>query len=155
MIKKSAGKKVDTVFVLIIFSVFALSVLMVLMLGAGVYKNMNDMTRENQDERMLLSYIWTKVKAGDKAESIRIGDFYGHTALCFDEVFDDAAYSTMIYHFDGWVYELFSEVDIGLYPEDGIPIMKIDDLTFENIDYGMIKVSSGESSLLLYPRSGS
>jgi len=158
---KGTGKsKVDTVFVLIIFSVFALSVLMVLMLGARVYKNMTDITSENQEERTLLSYIWTKVKNGDKSGSISVGDFYGLTALCFDEDFGGTPYRTAIYQYDGWLYELFCETEMlsdpsgGFLPEDGVQVMRIDELVFENAEYGMIKVSTGTGSLLLSPRSG-
>ena len=158
---KTSGKsKVDTVFVLIIFSVFALSVLMVLMLGARIYKNMTDITNENQEERTLLSYIWTKVKNGDKSGSISVGEFYGLTALCFDENFDGVPYRTSIYQYDGWLYELFCETGMltdpesGFLPEDGVQIMRIDKLVFENAEYGMIKVSTGIGSLLLSPRSG-
>ena len=158
---KGTGKsKVDTVFVLIIFSVFALSVLMVLMLGARVYKNMTDITSENQEERTLLSYIWTKVKNGDKSGSISVGDFYGLTTLCFDEDFGGTPYRTAIYQYDGWLYELFCETEMlsdpsgGFLPEDGVQVMRIDELVFENAEYGMIKVSTGTGSLLLSPRSG-
>jgi len=158
---KTAGKsKVDTVFVLIIFSVFALSVLMVLMLGARVYKNMTDITSENQKERTLLSYIWTKAKNGDKSDSIHVGEFRGLTALFFDEEFGGTPYRTVIYQYDGWLYELFAETELmtdpaaGLQPEDGVQVMEIDELRFENFDYGMIKVSTGYISLLLSPRSG-
>ena len=153
MIKTTGKRKVDTVFVLIIFSVFALSVLMVLMLGASVYKNMTDITRDEQDERSLLSYIWTKVKNSDKADSIRVGDFHGLSALYFDEDFSGTLYHTMIYQYDGWVYELFCETGIDFLPEDGVQIMRINDLMFENIEYSMIRVSTGTRSLLLSPRS--
>ena len=154
MIKMTGGKKIDTIFVLIIFSVFALSVLMVLILGASIYKNMTDIKREDQGERSLLSYIWTKVKNGDKAESIHIGDFHGQSALYFDEEIVGIKYTTAIYQYEGWVYELFSEVGIDFLPEDGVQVMRINDLLFEEYEYGMIKVSTGSRSLLLYPRSG-
>ena len=153
MAKATGGNKIDTVFVLIIFSVFALSVLMVLMLGAKVYKNMTDMTREGQDERTLLSYIWTKVKNNDEAGSIYIGEFSGLPALCFDENINDTKYQTVIYHYKGWVYELFSEIGDEFLPEDGIKIMQINDLTFEEQGYGLIKASSGARTLLISPRS--
>ena len=152
---KMTGKnRIDTVFVLLIFSVFALSVLMVLMLGARIYNNMTDMTREGQDERTLLSYIWTKVKNNDKAGSVYVGEFCGLSALCIDEKFDETPYRTVVYQYDGWVYELFSETGIEFLPEDGIKVMMIDDLKFEEYEYGLIKISTGETSLLLSPRAG-
>ena len=158
--KRTGESKVDTVFVLIIFSVFALSVLLVLTLGARIYKNMTDISGENQTERALLSYIWTKVKNGDKSDSIHVGEFGGLTALLFDEEFGGTPYRTAIYQYDGWLYELFCETELltdqtsGFLPEDGVQVMEIADLGFESLDYGMIKISTGNLSLLLTPRSG-
>ena len=152
-IKATGRNKIDTVFVLIIFSVFALSVLMVLMLGASIYKNMTEITSDGQSERTLLSYIWTKTKNNDKEGIVRVGEFSGLSALCFDEDIDGTHYTTVIYQYDGWVYELFSETGIEMWPEDGVRVMRIDDLEFEEPGYGMIKVSTGTMSLLLAPRS--
>lgn len=152
MIKTTRNSRIDTVFVLIIFCVFAISVLMVLMLSADIYKNMTDISREGYDDRTGLSYIWTKVKNNDENGAIFIGDFCGLPALCFDEEFDVTTYRTMVYFYNGWVYELFSETDIDFLPEDGERIIQIDDLKFDSLDNGLIKVTSGISSLLISPR---
>jgi len=161
MMRTTGKNRIDTVFVLLIFSVFALSVLMVLMLGARIYKNMTDITRQGQDERTLLSYVWTKVKNGDKAGCIYAGDFSGQSALYFDEEIEGTYYRTAIYQYDGWVYEMFCDIELFnetraeylLLPEDGVRVMEIDDLRFEDTEYGLIRVSTGASSMLLYPRS--
>ena len=152
MLKAVKRRKTDTVFVLIIFSIFAISVLMVLMLGASIYKNMTDISRDGQEDRMVLSYIWTKVKNNDDAGSVYVGDFDGIPALCFDQIYGETLYQTSIYHYDGWVYELFREKGLDLYPEDGENILKIGALTFEELEYGMIRASTGEGSLLITPR---
>ena len=154
MRRGTRSQKIDTIFVLVIFCVFAISVLMVLTLGASIYQNVTEMTREGHDERLVLSYIWTKVKNDDDSGRIVLGDINGIPALCFDEEFGGVPYRTAIYHYNGWVYELFSEKDLGLAPENGVQILKIDNLRFEELDYGIIKISSGSSNLLVSPRSG-
>ena len=145
--------KIDSVFVLIVFAVFALSVLMVLMLGAGVYKNISQTTQDGYDERTALSYIWTKVKSFDEEGQIYIGDFYGISALFIDEDFDGLLLRTAIYHYDGQLRELFSEPGLGLMPEDGIAIIKSEGLTFEQIDSGLIKISTAARDLFISLRS--
>ena len=153
MIKSTRGNtRIDTIFVLVIFCVFAISVLLVLMLSADMYKKMTDISREGYDDRTGLSYIWTKVKNNDNAGKIHIGDFNGVPALCFDEEFSDVTYTTRVYFYDGWVMELFSEVGIDFLLEDGAQLIQIDDLVFEELEYGLIKVSSGGNSLLISPR---
>ena len=191
MVKSTGKNRIETVFVLVIFSVFALSVLMVLMLGASAYKKMTEISREGQDERTLLSFIWTKVKNGDEAGNVYVGDFYGKPALHFEEEYSGVKYETVIYHIescwvpgddwdnrlsedewnrriseeywlpdddDGWafyangVYEIFFDEELGLKPTDGTEVIKIDNMTFEEAEYGMIKITVGERSLFISPR---
>ena len=153
MIKTGADRKIDTIFVLIIFCIFALSVLMVLMLGATIYKSMTGITREGQDERMLMSYIWTKVKNRDHSGRIYVGEYSGLQALCLNEEFGGIEFRTVVYYYDGWVYELFSEIDIEFLPHEGIKITRAENLNFVENDAGMIEVSAGSKTLLIYPRS--
>jgi len=155
MTKTNRGQRIDTVFVLIIFVVFAISVLLVLMFSANIYQNMTEISREEQDERTVLSYIRTKVRNNDKSGMIYVGEFQGLPALCYDEVFGDVSFRTVVYHYDGWVLELFSEVGLDFHPRDGVPIMELNDLRFEQLDKGLIKVSSGTKDLLIFPRSNS
>ena len=154
MSKLSRGRSIDTIFVLIVFSVFALSVLMVLMLGASVYRNINDMSNEGQSEHTALSYIWTKTKNFDNAGSIHVGDFQGVPALFIDEKLGDAYYRTAIYHFDGWLCELFSEAALEFSPGDGVRVIRVDEMHFEPVSNGLIRATTGTRSLLLSPRSG-
>ena len=154
MMKKVRGHKIDTIFVLLIFCVFAVSVLMVLMLGANTYKNMTEISRDGQDERTVLSYIWSKVKNGDEDGGVTIDYFHGLPALFIDDEIDATVFRTTIYLYDGWVYELFSEAGLDFFPEDGVKIIRAEQLKFESADYGMIRVSSGDYSLLISPMGG-
>jgi len=154
MSKAIRGRNIDTIFVLIVFSIFAFSVLMVLMLGASVYRNINDISNEGQSEHTALSYIWTKTKNFDDAGSIHIGDFNGIPALFIDERLGDTDFRTAIYNFDGWLVELFSETSLEFYPKDGVRVIQIEGLSFKEISDGLIEVSIGSKNLVLSPRSG-
>ena len=151
--EKKGGQKIDTVFVLMIYCVYALSVLVVLMLGGNVYKNMTAISREGYNERTCLSYIWTKLKNNDDGGMITVGQFGGVSALLLNEVYGDTVYQTRIYLHDGWVYELFCEEGMDFDPEDGMQMIRADSLGFEMLDSGMIKVTSGAESVLVYPRT--
>jgi len=154
MRKYRSGRSVDTIFVLVIFSIFAFSVLLVLMLGASVYRNINDISRDGEQEHTALSYIWTKTKNFDNAGSIHVGDFEGVSALFIDEILGDTEFRTAIYYYEGWLYELFSETDLIFYPEDGVRIVQADALSFFDLGEGLIEVTAGAKNLILSPRSG-
>ena len=126
MTKSTRGQRIDTVFVLIIFCIFALSVLMVLMFSASIYQNMTEISREEQDERTVLSYIRTKVRNNDTDGNVSVGEFQGLPALYYDEDIGGIAYRTSVYHYNGWVYELFSEAELDFSPEDGVSVMEAD-----------------------------
>ena len=149
------GRSFDTLFVLVVFGIFAVSVLMVLMLGASIYRNINDISTDRQNEHTALAYIWTKSANFDDAESISVGDFNGVSALIIDEIIGDTHFVTRIYNHDGWLLELFSEAGLDFSLDDGVRVVMVDDLNFEAVDYGLIQVSIGDMSLLLSQRSGS
>ena len=154
MSKLSRGRNIDTIFVLIVFSIFALSVLMVLMLGASIYRNINDISHDGQSEHTALSYIWTKTKNFDDAGSVHVGDFQGVSALFIDEMLGDTQYRTAIYHYDGWLCELFSEAALEFSPADGVRVIRVDEMRFEAVDNRLIRASTGAKSVMLSPRSG-
>jgi len=122
------------------------------MFGANIYQHMTEISREEHEERTILSYIRTKVRNNDNAGMVYVGEFHGIPALYYDESFEGIEYTTIVYHYDGWVLELFSEVGLDFSPRDGVPIMELNDLMFEELEHNLIKVSSGTKSLLIYPR---
>ena len=145
--------KVDTVFVLMIFCVFALSVLLVLMLSGSTYRNMTDIAREGQNERIALSYIRTKIRNADSAGSVSLSDFHGTAALSLKEVFGGTTFVTLIYLYDGWIHELFHEKGNEFMPADGVPIIRVASLDFEENENGLLRVTTDFGSLLIFPRS--
>ena len=153
MNRVTKGRSIDTIFVLIVFSTFAFSVLMVLMLGASIYRNINDISHEAQDEHTVLSYVWTKTKNFDDADSIHVGEFNGVSALFINERIGGTDFRTVIYNHDGWLFELFSETALDFSLDDGIRIVMVEDLRFEDVGNGLIMVTAGNNRLYLSPRS--
>jgi len=125
---------------------------MVLMFGANIYQHMNEISREEHEERTILSYIRTKVRNNDEAGVVYVGEFHGIPALYYEESNEGTDYTTVVYHYDGWVMELFSEVGLDFYPQDGVPIMELNELMFEELEHNLIRVSSGTKNLLIFPR---
>ncbi|MCL2079939.1 MAG: DUF4860 domain-containing protein [Oscillospiraceae bacterium] len=147
-------KKPGTIAVLILLSVFIISAFSALALGVGTYRNITQVCEQGLEERLLFSYIWTKIKMGDEAAKVHIGDFNGLSALFIDEADAQVRGRTAIYHYDGSVYELFFEPGYEMRPGDGVPILKSDSLRFEQLEDGLIKVSTGTDSSLIYLNTG-
>ena len=157
MIKDTNKKtsKIDTVFVLMVFCAFAMSVFLVLMLSASAYINTADTANYGRNERIALSYVRTKIRAADVAGAVYIGDFGGVTALHLTERFGEREFVTLIYFYDGWVRELFHEAGLDFEPADGTPLFQLDEpgLQFSRGAGSLLRVSTGHDSMLITPRS--
>ena len=145
--------KIETAFVLMIFCAFAMSVFLVLMLSASIYSNMVEKSNEFQNERIALSYIRTMIRSADRENVISVGSFHGLSALILEEEFEGFAFVTKIYHYNGWLHELFMEQGENFLPADGMPIIRSDYLEFAINDHGMVQASNGFGTILISPRS--
>lgn len=156
--KKRTLYTVDTVFVLVLFAVFAITVLFVLMSGAGVYKNTQSLMQERYEERTALSYITAKVNHHDTDGTIYVTEFEGLDALAFKAEVGGVDSVTYMYYYGGAVRELTCPDGIELKPDAGQEIIEAADLDFET-DGDLITVtctgSKGTSaSVLLHVASG-
>jgi len=139
--------------VLIVFCVFIISVFTSMILGIGVYQNIIDASRQGKEERIGMSYIWTKIKSGEASGEISIGDFHGISALCIDEEYEGQRNRTAIYNYDGWIYELFFRAEDEFQPEDGVPVIRNQSLKFDQMANGLLSVSVGNETMMIYPRA--
>ncbi len=156
--KKRTLYTVDTVFVLVLFAVFAITVLFVLMSGAGVYKNTQSLMQERYEERTALSYITAKVNHYDTDGTIYVTEFEGLDALAFKAEVGGVDSVTYMYYYGGSVRELTCPDGIELTPDAGQKIIEAADLDFET-DGDLITVtctgSKGTSaSVSLHVASG-
>lgn len=152
--KTAYSRKVDSVFVLIVFGVFVTSVLIVLSLSGNMYQTTVAITEEAYGEHTCFAYIRTKVKSSDTAGSIFAGEFDGLSALYIEEDYEGTAYQTVIYSYDGYMRELFAEKGAGLRPEDGIEIVKASELTFRQVDQRLIQASAAEETMFIALQAG-
>jgi len=150
--KTGRGDKVGGAAALMVFCIFAMLAFSVLVLGASAYKNIAGASRDDSDERICLSYIWTTVKTNDKADSICVGEHNGVSALLINETIGDTVYSTIIYYHDGWVYELFADSGYEFSLGEGAHIIQTDSLRFEEDNEGGVLATSGNISVYITPR---
>jgi len=151
--KLKRGRSLDTIFVLIVFSVFAFSILMVLMLGAGIYRNIHEISRGGENERFVLSYVRTKAITSDNLGGFSVGEFDGSSALFIYEMIGERQFRTVIFSRDGWLNELFADATLDLSGAVGMRVTPIDYVQFEEVSHGLIRVSTENLSLLLSARS--
>ena len=135
--RKSGNRHtIDVIFVLTLACAFAASILMVLMLGANVYGNIQRTADTQFNDRVSISYIMTKIRSHDAVGAVRTGEFEGSSALFLDQEFYGEEFTTVIYTYDGWLRELFTDLESTrtenswLTPDSGFPLIEVTYMSF-------------------------
>lgn len=143
--KKRTAYTVDTIFVLVLFAVFAITVLFVLMSGAGVYKDTQSVMAERYQERTCLSYITAKVNHYDDNGKVYVTKVDDVSALAVDEEMGGTTYTTYIYCKDGHVKEIMIEKGNTFDLDAGLDIIEARNLEFETKDNLIKVICTGET----------
>ena len=154
----------DGVWVLLLFSIFAVCILSVLLTGADGYRRQVDRDAASYSRRTAVQYIATKVRSGDRLDGMEVcaldGAETGNNVLVLRETVNGQAYETRIYCYKGYIRELFSVADGTFSPEDGTPVLKAGRLIFSLDEGSRILIvetadeNGTESELTLTLRSG-
>lgn len=104
---------------------FAASVLLVLLMGAGVYRSAAASSDAAFSERVCTAYIAEKLRHSDEADAVSLGEFDGGEALFLESGQDGVRYTDIIYSHDGWLWELFCEKGADFSREDGVKIIDV------------------------------
>ena len=108
--------------VLAIICSFVIGSLVLVNVGVHVYKNVVENNEENFSLRASLSYVATKVRQCDKADSISVIEKEGVPVLVLREELESGTYRTMIYCYKGKLRELFQEEGMEYKLEDGLEV---------------------------------
>lgn len=114
---------VDVLFVLSLFCVFAFSALMLVIIGANVYKKTAEHMDTNYASRISYAYLSEKIRQNDRADALSVGSYGDGDALIISEEINGKVYYTYLYQYDGKLRELFTGTPDTLRPEAGQAIM--------------------------------
>lgn len=152
----------DSVFVLLLFGVFACCLMLVLLTGARSYKSVADRGEVAYEQRICTQYIATKVRYNDYSGGVTVGPFSEEepelSTLFLHQTIEGEDYWVRIYCYDGTVRELFTEADQTMEPEDGQEVMAASALEF-TLEEGLLTITAADtagqiSELSLLLRSG-
>lgn len=128
MTKFTSKRYMDGLLILLLFGVFAVSVLAVLLSGAGAYRRLTERDDRAYDRRTALQYVATRVRQADRQGAVAVRSFEGCPALILSEEIEGEVYETRIYHYDGYIRELFVWAEEEFLPEDGEKVLPAESL---------------------------
>ena len=140
--RRKAGQQhnIEGAFVLVLFAVFAITVIAVLALGANSYQRLVARDNDAYNRRIITSYVAAKLRQSDAVNGIAVGGFAsaskddGVNTLHLYQDIDGDKYDQRIYYYDGHIYEILTIADNNINPADGMPILEAQALEFSMED---------------------
>lgn len=114
----------DTVFVLLIFCLFAVCSLFLVLIGANVYTKIVGQMEANNETRSSLSYVANKVHAAGSGE-VSVQEVNGQQTLVIASSMNGGDYRTYIYEYKGSLMELFTAAKNSFTPGSGDKITAV------------------------------
>lgn len=131
----SSARKIDTVMVMLLYFLFAITAFILILVGIKEYKHTTEVMNDNYEVRTATSYLTEKIRQHDTGYSIStvtIDEENGIEAIALTEVIDSGTYTTYIYYYDGYLRELFVSRDAVYTAESGQPIVEIGNLSIND-----------------------
>lgn len=147
----SFAHKIDMIFVIALFTVFAATAFLVVLIGAKQYQTTADNMNYNYEVRTAASYITEKIRQNDTSCEIAIRTVDNVDVLAISSVENDTSYITYLYYYDGWLRELFVSDSSVFTLGAGQKIVEISDFSAEKINPQLLKVYFTGSDGITYP----
>jgi hypothetical protein len=140
---------VDILFVLALLCVFAVSAMILIILGANIYKVTVSHMNDNFSSRTSYAYIVQKIRQHDAEDSVSSGSFNGRPSIILKDNIDGTDYDTYLYESDGYLCELLTRADQKMNTDAGTHIMPVTgfriDRINDNLYHIMIKTDNSHN----------
>ena len=111
------------------FVLFAISILFVLLNGAGVYRRLTQRDQFSYDSRTCAQYVATKMRQAPSPAAISTDTFGTVDSLRISQDIEGLEFVTRIYCYENWLMEIFTLADGDFFPEDGEKILPLSSLS--------------------------
>ena len=146
--------KVDFLFTLGLFTLFALAALALVITGARVYQGTAASMEENYTTRTALAYVAEKIRQNDAAGAVQAED----NVLCLTQYGEDGGENSClyIYEYQGWLSELLIPEGQTFRPGDGQRLLEVTDFQVQARTGSLYEISASgpdgkAASLLVAP----
>jgi len=132
--KQQAKSNIGSFLVLLIFTMFAVCIMLVLLTGADVLRGFTRRDDITAERRTAVQYVTTRVRQADADDMVAVRRFSGQDALVLTQQIDGDFYETVVYCCDGYLREMFCEAGYMQDAEFGEKILPL--AQFAAVDNG-------------------
>ena len=133
--------KIDSVFVIALFTMFAVTAFLLILIGAKQYQHTADAMDANYESRTISSYLTEKIRQSDSQGMISITELDGTQALAIHTVENDIKYITYIYYYDNALREIVVNETSIFSLDSGQEIIKARNFEAELIQSNLLKIT--------------
>lgn len=138
--KKENQHMIDALFVITLFCLFAVSAIILIAVGAKVYKNTINHMETHFTTNTALSYITEKIRQNDRSGSLTVCEMGDSNALRFSQTVHGEEYCTYIYLDNGYIKELFAKSDFPPDPDAGQDILPVQNFFIQTESDSLYKI---------------
>lgn len=135
------ANKIDSIFVIALFTVFAITSFLLIFIGAKQYQHTANAMDSNYESRTISSYLTEKVRQHDCASAIYLCELEGTTALALESLEDATSYVTYIYYYDGAIREIIATEHSVFSLSSGQAIVATDGFYAEQVQTDLLKIT--------------
>lgn len=135
------SSKIDSVFVIALFTMFAATAFLLILIGAKQYKNTAENMDANYECRTISSYLTEKIRQSDCQGNIQTTFLEGVPALSLETTENDILYTTYIYYYENALREIVVNSSSVFTLESGQEIIKTGGFTAEQITDQLLKIT--------------
>ena len=131
---------------LLLFSMYAVCLIVTIIFGAKVYNSIVKNKEESFNKTVAVSYITTKIRnCNEKSNTIKVSNVDGGEAIVISEEIDGESFETWLYVRNGFLCELFVPVGSDINPMAGTDIIPLEELRAEIKD-NLLAISATDSN---------
>lgn len=123
--KRETSHVIDSFFVFMLFSIFAICAILLIAFGANIYKKTISNLEEHFNVTTSMAYIEEKIRQSDVSDAFSVTEFGDGNALAIESVVNDTDYITYIYKYDNNLKELHMKAENTLSPNAGQNLLEI------------------------------
>lgn len=148
----NTSHRIDLIFVLALFTIFAATAFLAVLIGARQYQTTADSMNYNYEVRTASSYLEEKIRQNDTQDAISIVTLQDDvTAVALGTTENEVQCYTYIYCYDGWLRELYVTENASYALSAGQPLVELHGLSAEFAGKQLLKITFTGTDDVAYP----
>jgi len=139
---KKRNSYIQIVCALSLFLLFSVCSLVVVTIGANNYKGILGETDKSFNTNASLHYVSNKLHSYDKPNSVSIENINGIQVLALNEDLTDSGYHTLIYFYNGYLYELLKQKHQTFVLGNGTKVFPIETFSIKKLTNSVVELTA-------------